>query len=1402
MAASNISVSVRVRPQVPSEVNQSDLASARFGEHDNSNLGQQIVSVHGSNVCLSRPSQQSSLTTSTSVSSASLGRKIRNRYSGTNLSSSSFSKSAGTSANRMRQEMFTFDTCYHGENNSQQDVFRDIGEKAVCSTLDGFNCCVFAYGQTASGKTFTMFGDENQQGLTPRVLSNLMSRLAASSSQSTSNSSSCIKMGYLEIYNEKVRDLLGWRPASLGSGFSTCTDFELPSLKIREHPSKGVFVQGLTMHDLNSFDDACGLITQGNQMRVIGSTNVNEHSSRSHAIIIVKIIRKDFSLFAADGLPLGPRCGETSSKLHLVDLAGSERIKQTGATNKRMKEGISINQSLGNLGKTISLLVEFSKLDAQKKQAFHIPYRNSSLTFLLKDSLGGNSKTFMIATISGAAKNYTETRNTLLYASRARKVVNKPVVNQDINSKLVQDLKKEVECLKRLLAQAELAGVRKHKVSHEIAATSTKEDWTETSCEQESVASGFACCVHSTLMQEQLQKDEKELVDLMEQSVSPRDSLFSPELPLSEAELDTHEFGPPFICRVRRDVSTNVLQGMYFLTEGETKLGTDADKVHLLLENEPGIQPVHCSFFVEEDSVCLIRQEGAFVSVNGTPVMSHEFISHGCEIKLFENCVFTFSFPSQLASRLLREQQRTSSRNSSLFSPPMTASSCSSDAGGSRPLSELLIDIPAQGENFSCSSPEHASTKSLPCTSFVKYEHDLLSTASNSFRGLSFAEKSQQTDTACCDAFDRLETLQKIFINTFDTGLQEVLIGHEAVRDQIDCQLDLIRCDNRKMALLEQKLYAEVEEELAGFNKARHDLLKEREYLQKLVDDESLNAETLICQTSRIKLPPVFKDFAGCFETEDLLTENVSSSLDNLSSYRSSFRNPSDSSSSNHHGSTVSLIECEELLKQAKTNRSHLIKDVHGNLLELFQSYLKDMQKRQSLQLNLYRNEKKLAEVDRELSSISEKCHWLCSYCEKLREYFEAERTSMRDLEKKVGRFCCETKRELDSREDAMIQTKILLQRNMAKSCPSSPQKTLASSRPPNSDLCKSADNVFLPASSTTAPSKSSMIGCRTRKRVCKSLSKFDRGSNDWSSNEFNRASYEKIEDRKHKSGRYRDGIPSRDDADLFLHANRDHSGSSFSISSLPMQNTMPSSILPFRNYSNAGLPELVSVAVPSFRRRKSTYNYFHEYQIDVSLRDETWTVFHRFSALRNIHLALKSKYAELKFLDFPPRKAFGSRLERVAAERRVQLQQYLQSLVLLCMSRVKRMRMQGYSNANIASGSERRQSRSDRYLDETLQYGKDLSEDSGADSSNNSDDLCCLPNQSGVNRGRHLGQNEQLGASGYYSKSSENGDDSACISNSFIDKQLLLQLLPFLDPKYFNNFYSSVAADSSASSS
>ena len=1142
MTASNISVSVRLRPT-------------------NSLVQDAVVSVNGSNVRLSKMS----------------------------LKDSNFNSSSSE-----RNEEFTFDRCYSKANNTQENIFRDIGEQAVYAVDDGFNCCVFAYGQTASGKTYTMFGTEKAQGLTPRILNALISKIGSESQCQCS-----IKMGYLEIYNEKVHDLLGWRPSSCN------VSYQLPSLKVREHPVEGVFVQGLTMHNLSCYDEVKDYLLQGNKVRAIASTNINEHSSRSHAIIILKVVKRQPN-------QNGSGFSEVVSKLHLIDLAGSERVKHTGATSKRLKEGISINQSLTNLGKTISLLVEYSKLDPQKRQAFHIPYRNSNLTFLLKDSLGGNSKTFMIATISTAASNYSETRNTLLYASRARKIVNKPLINQDTNSQVVGDLKKEVECLKRLLAQASLHNQKMTGVSIGTA-TST--------------SSSPECCSHSQVMHDQLMRDERTIGDLLTTHESLSERPFSPES--INGDINTREFGPPFLCRTSNSNSFtegNEMSGMFFLKEGETKIGSDASKVDLLIEDDD-VNDVHCSLFVEDDSATIIRHDSAFVAVNDEPVLSHKFVNHGNEISLSGRTplAFTFYFPSQLATKMLRQHHRSSSR-ASLMSPPRSVSSCSSGAS-SRPLSNLYVDC---SSNFSLSSigqsngsPEHSRCcLSMPARSFETESRGSMAPPSPQPSLPMLEDFSQQTEFACCSASENLVSLQQMLLDSCDKGVKQIVGENESIRSQIECQLDLIRCDNRKMALLEQKLYAEVEEELCSLNKTRKKLTLERIEIEDLVDRETNELESL----SRLT------------RSRNASTRSVSDeeSLFSLDYTESTLDLPSEES-----------CEGYAQAKQASSNRYHILMEVQQTMEGFVRESSRNLQKKVALQKSILAGQNKLAEVERKLSSISDKCNWLCSYCDKLKEYFEVERSSMRDFETKMGNFCSHAKRQLDSKEDAIMQTKVKLERfRKTSSCPVSPARTEMSAKSPYKKWS------FTP-------------NIRITDEV------FPRKPSHWLRNDIEMSKQYRSARLGPKGDEMFLSPPgsraSRDDSGILLTSRDDRSDSSFSAASMPIHSMMPSALKTMRGAKST----FVSVSVPRFRRRKSHYNYFHEYQIDVTLRDEAWTVFHRFSALRDVHMALKSKYAELRFLDFPPRKAFGSRLEKVAAERRLQLQQYLQCLVNLCICRV-----------------------------------------------------------------------------------------------------------------------------------
>merc|ERR1719225_1622045 len=283
--------------------------------------------------------------------------------------------------------------------------------------------------------------------------------------QSTDNSTTFrTEASYLEIYNEKVKDLLG--PDANGAH----------GLKVREHPKEGPYVQNLSKHLVMDYAEIKNLMERGNAVRTTAATNMNDTSSRSHAIFTVTFVKAGFS----EGLPY-----ETVSKIHLVDFAGSERANASGATGKRLKEGGHINKSLVTLGSVISALAEASKnQNANSGKRVFIPYRDSVLTWLLKDSLGGNSKTIMIATISPAEVNHGETLSTLRYANRAKNIINKPTINEDPNVKLIRELRNEIERLRHSIGDTSNDDTNDLKTLKALADKEAQEahlteEWTE-----------------------------------------------------------------------------------------------------------------------------------------------------------------------------------------------------------------------------------------------------------------------------------------------------------------------------------------------------------------------------------------------------------------------------------------------------------------------------------------------------------------------------------------------------------------------------------------------------------------------------------------------------------------------------------------------------------------------------------------------------------------------------------------------------------------------------------------------------------------------------------------------------------------------------------------------------------
>ncbi|KAG3282116.1 kinesin family member 1B, transcript variant X6 [Ictidomys tridecemlineatus] len=334
---------------------------------------------------------------------------------------------------------FSFDYSYWSHTSpedpcfaSQNRVYNDIGKEMLLHAFEGYNVCIFAYGQTGAGKSYTMMGkqEESQAGIIPQLCEELFEKINDNCNEEMSYS---VEVSYMEIYCERVRDLLN--PKNKGN------------LRVREHPLLGPYVEDLSKLAVTSYTDIADLMDAGNKARTVAATNMNETSSRSHAVFTIVFTQKKHD--SETNLST-----EKVSKISLVDLAGSERADSTGAKGTRLKEGANINKSLTTLGKVISALAEVDNCTSKskkKKKTDFIPYRDSVLTWLLRENLGGNSRTAMVAALSPADINYDETLSTLRYADRAKQIKCNAVINEDPNAKLVRELKEEVTRLKDLL---------------------------------------------------------------------------------------------------------------------------------------------------------------------------------------------------------------------------------------------------------------------------------------------------------------------------------------------------------------------------------------------------------------------------------------------------------------------------------------------------------------------------------------------------------------------------------------------------------------------------------------------------------------------------------------------------------------------------------------------------------------------------------------------------------------------------------------------------------------------------------------------------------------------------------------------------------------------------------------
>uniref|UniRef100_A0A8C2WQ21 Kinesin family member 1B n=1 Tax=Cyclopterus lumpus TaxID=8103 RepID=A0A8C2WQ21_CYCLU len=555
---------------------------------------------------------------------------------------------------------FSFDYSYWSHTTpedtsfaSQNLVYNDIGKEMLAHAFEGYNVCIFAYGQTGSGKSYTMMGrqEEGQEGIIPMLCEDLFEKINEHTNKEQLSYS--VEVSYMEIYCERVRDLLN--PKNKGN------------LRVREHPLLGPYVEDLSKLAVTSYTDIADLMDAGNKARTVAATNMNETSSRSHAVFTIVFTQKKHD--SETDLST-----EKVSKISLVDLAGSERADSTGATGTRLKEGANINKSLTTLGKVISALAEVSK---KKKKTDFIPYRDSVLTWLLRENLGGNSRTAMVAALSPADINYDETLSTLRYADRAKSIKCNAVINEDPNNKLVRDLKDEVARLKELLRAQGLGDILDTPIGSLTASPSSG-----SLCNQGLLQS--VTSIQERIMStpggeeaiERLKESEKiiaELNETWEEKLRKTEAIrMEREALLAEMGVAIREdggtlgvFSPkktPHLVNLNEDPLMSECL-LYYIKDGITRVGqADAERRQDIVLSGAHIKEEHCIFRSERNAnghviVMLVPCEGSETYVNGKRVEDSIQLRSGNRIIMGKNHVFRFNHPEQ--ARAEREKTPT-----------------------------------------------------------------------------------------------------------------------------------------------------------------------------------------------------------------------------------------------------------------------------------------------------------------------------------------------------------------------------------------------------------------------------------------------------------------------------------------------------------------------------------------------------------------------------------------------------------------------------------------------------------------------------------------------------------------------------------------------------------------------
>ncbi|XP_045384099.1 kinesin-like protein KIF16B isoform X10 [Lemur catta] len=1168
---------------------------------------------------------------------------------------------------RERTKTFTYDFSFYSADTkspdyvSQEMVFKTLGTDVVKSAFEGYNACVFAYGQTGSGKSYTMMGNSGDSGLIPRICEGLFSRI--NETTRWDEASFRTEVSYLEIYNERVRDLLRRKSSKTFN------------LRVREHPKEGPYVEDLSKHLVQNYGDVEELMDAGNINRTTAATGMNDVSSRSHAIFTIKFTQAKFD----SEMPC-----ETVSKIHLVDLAGSERADATGATGVRLKEGGNINKSLVTLGNVISALADLSQDAAnplvKKKQVF-VPYRDSVLTWLLKDSLGGNSKTIMIATISPADVNYGETLSTLRYANRAKNIINKPTINEDANVKLIRELRAEIARLKTLLAQG-----------NQIALLDSPT---------------------ALSMEEKLQQNEARVQELTKEWTNKWNET---QNILKEQTLALRKEGIgvvldselPHLIGIDDDLlSTGII--LYHLKEGQTYVGReDASTEQDIVLHGLDLESEHCVFENVGGTVTLIPLSGSQCSVNGVQIMEATHLNQGAVILLGRTNMFRFNHPKEAAK--LREKRKSGLLSSFSLSMTDLSKSCENLSAVmlynpglefERQQREELEKLESKRKLIEEMEEKQKSDKAelermqqevetqrketeIVQLQIRKQEESLKRRSfhiENKLKDL-LAEKEKfeeerlreqqeielQKKRQEEESFLRIqEELQRLRELNDNEKAEKIQIFQELDRLQREKDAQCAKLELEKKRLEEQEkeqvvLVAHLEEQLREkqemirllrrgevrrVQEEKRALEGIREALLRVKEagaggdedgEEFEKAQLHFFEFKRrqlVKLASLEKDLV---QQKDLLRKEIEEEQEILEQLKCD--NDEESrllGKQDESVATVTRVAPElETIKPAE----HRLQYKERQLQYLLQSHLPALlgEKQRaceildggplSLDNTLYQVEKEIEEKEEQLAQYQANA----SQLQKLQATFEFTANIARQ-EEKVRK---KEKEILESREK---QQREALERAVARL----ERRHSALQRRSTLGLEIEEQRQKL---ATLHSSSGERSGLRASLEAEQEALEKDR-------ERINAYIEEEVQRRLQDLHRVMDE-DSNTSTDIVKDNEKLHNGT--------IQRKLKYERMVSRSLgaNPDDLKNPIKISIPRYVLCGQGKDEHFEFEVKITVLDETWTVFRRYSRFREMHKTLKLKYAELAALEFPPKKLFGNKDERVIAERRSHLEKYL----------------------------------------------------------------------------------------------------------------------------------------------